>query len=277
MNTIRMKRLMIEVIAVTLALALFGVPFYFVVVNSGKDAAAAARMTLSFPETTQYLDNFRQVITASNSMLIRAFFNSTVISAATIIVLIVIGSSAGFVLGRRKGKTVNIISFLILAGLMVPPAIVPTIWLLRTLGLYKSLLGLILVESAIMFPFTLLLYRGYVTTIPRELDEASLIDGTGPVKMFSLIIFPLLKPVSVTVTIINAITIFNDFVNPLYFLPGAKNATVQLTLYNFMSTFSTKWNLLYADVLIISIPPLIFFILFNSKIVSGMVAGAVKG
>ena len=95
--------------------------------------------------------------------------------------------------------------------------------------------------------------------------------------MFSLIIFPLLKPVSVTVTIINAITIFNDFVNPLYFLPGAKNATVQLTLYNFMSTFSTKWNLLYADVLIISIPPLIFFILFNSKIVSGMVAGAVKG
>ena len=74
-------------------------------------------------------------------MLIRAFFNSTVISASTIIVLIVIGSSAGFVLGRRKGKTVNIISFLILAGLMVPPAIVPTIWLLRTLGLYKSLLG----------------------------------------------------------------------------------------------------------------------------------------
>lgn len=277
MNTIKMKKLIIEIIATLLALALFGVPFYFVVVNSGKDAAAAARMTLSFPETTQYLDNFRQVITASNSMLIRAFFNSFIISAATIIVLIVIASSAGFVLGRRKGKAVNIISFLVLAGLMVPPAIVPTIWLLRTLGLYKSLTGLILVEAAIMFPFTLLLYRGYVTTIPRELDEASLIDGTGPVKMFSLVIFPLLKPVSVTVTIINAITIFNDFVHPLYFLPGAKNATVQLTLYNFMSTFSTKWNLLYADVLIISIPPLIFFILFNSKIVSGMVAGAVKG
>ena len=139
MSTIKVKKLIIEVIAVLLALALFGVPFYFVIVNSGKDAASAARMTLSFPETSQYLDNFRQVITASNSMLIRAFFNSFIISAATIIVLIGIGSSAGFVLGRRKGKAVNIISFLVLAGLMVPPAIVPTIWLLRTLGLYKSL------------------------------------------------------------------------------------------------------------------------------------------
>jgi raffinose/stachyose/melibiose transport system permease protein len=85
-----------------------------------------------------------------------------------------------------------------------------------------------------------------------------------------------MKPVTATIAVITAITIFNDFVNPLYFLPGSKNVTVQLTLYNFMSMYLTKWNLLFADILLISIPPLIFFIIFNKKIVSGMVAGAVK-
>jgi len=113
--------------------------------------------------------------------------------------------------------------------------------------------------------------------IPRELDEASFVDGCTGFQLFFKVIFPLLKPISVTVAILASINIFNDFVNPLYFLPGAKNATVQLTLYNFISMYFSRWNLLFADILLISIPPLIFFILFNKKIVSGMVAGAVKG
>lgn len=89
--------------------------------------------------------------------------------------------------------------------------------------------------------------------------------------------FPLLKPVTSTIIILNAVTIFNDFTNPLYFLPGNDNVTVQLTLYNFMGRYSSSYNLLFADVLIITIPMLILFLFFNKKIVDGMVAGAVKG
>lgn len=89
--------------------------------------------------------------------------------------------------------------------------------------------------------------------------------------------FPLLKPVSATVIILDAVTIFNDFQNPLYFFNGSKNATVQLTLYNFMGQFASEYNLLFADVIIITIPMLIIFLIFNRKIVDGMVAGAVKG
>jgi raffinose/stachyose/melibiose transport system permease protein len=84
-------------------------------------------------------------------------------------------------------------------------------------------------------------------------------------------------PVTATVVVLSAVNIFNDFVNPLYFLPGVKNPTVQLTLFNFMGRYSSYWNMLFADVVLITIPPLILFIFFNRKIVSGMTAGAIKG
>jgi raffinose/stachyose/melibiose transport system permease protein len=81
----------------------------------------------------------------------------------------------------------------------------------------------------------------------------------------------------ITVIVVTAVAVYNDFVNPLYFLPGDENATVQLTLFNFQSQFLTRWNLLFMDVLLITIPPLIMFIFFSRKIVSGLASGAVKG
>lgn len=269
-------RLVVEILALLTALLIFALPLSFVVLNAGKDTREAAGMNMAFPSSPQYLENFREVIGTSDGMLIRAFYNSTVITVLAILILILVASTAGFVMDRRKSRAMTWINVLVLAGLMVPPAVVPTIWLLKGIGLYKTLPGLVLVQAALSFPFSVMLYRGYVGAIPRELDEASFIDGCSGLSFFSKIMFPLMKPVTATVTIITSINIFNDFVNPLYFLPGAKNATVQLTLYNFMSVYSTKWNLLFADVLLISIPPLIFFIFFNKKIVSGMVAGAVK-
>jgi raffinose/stachyose/melibiose transport system permease protein len=112
--------------------------------------------------------------------------------------------------------------------------------------------------------------------MPWEIDEAAVIDGCGGAQLFFRIIFPLLQPVTSTIIILSAVNIFNDFVNPLYFLPGARNVTVQLTLYNFMSMFVTKWNLLFSDVVLISIPPLILFLFFNKRIVAGLTAGALK-
>ncbi len=272
----RRSRLVVEILAVALALVIFGVPISFVITNAGKTSAGAAEMSIAPAAKTQYIANFSNVISASNHMLIRAFANSTVITALSILVLLAVSSMAGFVLERRKGRGISWVNFLVLAGLMIPPAVVPTIWVLKSIGLYKSLVGLVLVEAALAFPFSVLLYRGYMGAIPRELDEASFIDGCTGLDLFVRVIFPLMKPVSTTIAIITSISVFNDFVNPLYFLPGAKNVTVQLTLYNFISTYLNKWNLLFADILLISIPPLVFFIFFNRKIVSGMVAGAIK-
>ncbi len=272
----KLPHILVEVLSVLLALAIFGVPVSYVVTNAGKTPVAAAQMLIAPSATTQYLKNFSDVIAASNNMLVRAFINSTIITIMSIVLLLAVSSMAGFVLDRRKGRAIAWINFLVLAGLMIPPAVVPTIWLLKSIGLYKTFLGLVLVEVALSFPFSVLLYRGYVGAIPRELDEASFMDGCTGIQLFVKVIFPLMKPVSTTIAIITSISVFNDFVNPLYFLPGSKNVTVQLTLYNFISTYVNKWNLLFADIFLISLPPLLFFILFNRKIVSGMVAGAVK-
>ncbi|MBZ4647263.1 MAG: carbohydrate transporter rane protein 2, family [Clostridia bacterium] len=270
------KKFVVEAVAVLLSILIFWVPFYFVILNSFKTKAEAAEMSIVWPKTFQIIENYTSVLTAENGIVIRAFYNSTIITVLSIVVLIIVCSMAGFVMQRRTDKASTLINFIVLAGLMIPPSIVPTIWVLNRMGLFKTLMGLILVEVALAFPFSSILYKGFMVSIPREIDESAVVDGCSGFRMFFQIIFPLLKPVTSTIIVLSAVTIFNDFANPLYFLPGAKNATVQLTLYNFMSRYITSWNLLFADVVLISIPPLILFIFFNKKIVAGMTAGAVK-
>jgi raffinose/stachyose/melibiose transport system permease protein len=274
----RVNGLFFEIFAVILSIIIFGIPFYYVILNSFKNRTEAAEMNISWPTSFHIFENYKEVLTAMDGMAIRAFFNSTIITILSIAVLIIVCSMAGFVLQRRAAsKGLNVINFLILAGLMIPPSIVPTIWVLNKIGLFKTIPGLVLVEVALAFPFSTILYKGFMATIPREIDEATIIDGYGGFGLFFKIILPLLKPVTSTIIVLSSVSIFNDFVNPLYFLPGAKNATVQLTLYNFMSQFNTSWNLLFADVVLISLPPLFIFIFFNKQVVAGMTAGSVKG
>jgi raffinose/stachyose/melibiose transport system permease protein len=277
MNRIAQKTT-ISIVMLLLSTVIFWIPFYFVIINSFKSPTAAADMNMSWPTSFHIIDNYTAVLTATDHMLVRAFGNSTLLTLLSVSGLVVVSSLAGFVLQRReKGKAASTFNFLVLAGLMIPPAVVPTIWVLNSIGLFKTLPGLTLVEIALHFPFCAILYKAFTATIPRDLDESAFIDGCGGFKLFTHIIFPLLKPVSSTIVIIQAVSVFNDFVNPLYFLPGSDNATVQLTLYNFMSMYLTSWNLLFADVVLISLPPLILFLFFNKQIVAGMTAGSVKG
>jgi raffinose/stachyose/melibiose transport system permease protein len=182
-----------------------------------------------------------------------------------------------WVLQRRKSRWNGVVNFLILSGLIIPPAVVPTIWVLQSLGLFKTLPGLILIEVAFGLSFCVMLFRAFIAGIPKELDEAAVIDGCGPVRLFFRVIFPLLRSVMVTVIVVQSVAVFNDFQHPLYFLPGDANATVQLTLFNFQSQFATSYNLLFMNILLITIPPLIMYMFFNRQIVAGMTAGAVKG
>lgn len=268
----------VSLVLLLLSTVIFWVPFYFVIVNSLKTPTAAADMNMSWPQTIHLAENYGAVLRAADGMLVRAFYNSTLLTALSITGLVLVSSLAGFVLQRReRGKGGATLHFLVLAGLMIPPAVVPTIWVLSGIGLFKTLAGLTLVEIALHFPFCVLLYKAFTATIPRDIDESAFMDGCGGLKLFAHIVFPLLKPVTSTIVIVEAVSVFNDFVNPLYFLPGSENATVQLTLYNFMSMYLTSWNLLFADVVLISLPPLILFLFFNKRIVAGMTAGSVKG
>ena len=210
-------------------------------------------------------------------MLVTAFINSIILTVASVTLLVVFGAMVGFILQRRPSVWTGLVNFLVLAGLIIPPAVVPTIWVLQGLGLFKTLHGLVLIEVAYGLSFSVLLFRSFIATVPRELDEAAIIDGAGPFRLFFTIVLPLLRPVVVTLIVTQSVAIFNDFTNPLYYLPGNKNVTLQLTLFNFQSQFNTSYNLLFMNILLITIPPLIVYVFFNRQIVAGLTAGAVKG
>lgn len=270
------KLLMIEITAVIMSALFFGIPFYFVIINSAKNSSEAAAMNLSWPKVNHFIENYKEVLMLDDGLMLRAFINSAIITVSAVAILIIICSMAGFVIQRRRGIS-KVFHYIILLGLMIPPAIVPTIWVLQSLNLFRTMPSIILLESSLHFSFACLLYIAFLATIPREIDEAAVIDGCGPLNLFFRVIFPLLKPVTSTIIVLSSIQIYNDFENMLYFFPGADNATVQLTLYNFTGLYGTSYHLLFADVMLISIPPLILFIFFNKKIVAGITAGAVKG
>ena len=273
----RLGRRLLAALAVALTLVIFVSPFVFALLQAAKTQAEAAALAFSLPTEWRLWQNLVEVVRVRDYQLLLAFFNSAVITVASVAGLVIFASMAGYVLQRRRSRWNGLAEFLVLAGLMVPPAVVPTIWLLRELDLFKTLHGMVLIQIAYNLSFSILLYRAFAAGIPRELDEAARMDGARPWQVFFKVVFPLLKPVTVTNIVVQSIVIFNDFVNPLYYLPGKGNVTVQLTLYNFQSQFQTSYNLLFANVLLVTIPPLIVFVIFNRQIVSGMTAGAVKG
>jgi raffinose/stachyose/melibiose transport system permease protein len=264
-------------VAFLVAGIVFVVPFVFIVFTAAKDRAEASRLRFSPPTDWQLIPNILEVIGFRNDLMVTALRNSLILTVLSVALIVVFAAMVGFVLQRRRDRAARVVSALVLAGLIIPPAIVPTIYVLQSIGLFKTLIGLTLVEVAFLLPFAILIFRAFVSSIPRELDEAAIIDGASPLRLFVHVIFPLLRPAVITVIVVASVAIYNDFVNPLYFLPGNENATAQLTLFAFQSQFNTRWNLLFADVLLITIPPLIMFIFFQRQIVSGMAAGAVKG
>jgi len=269
-------RLLGDVFGLFFVVLIYIIPFAYMILNSLKDRKEANLLEFSLPSVV-HLGNYLTVFTANNYELIRAFKNSALLTVFSVSMLILTCSMSGYVIQRRRDRKTGMINNLIMTGMMIPAAVMPTIWLLKFLHIYKTLFSLVMIEVALQTPFTTMLYRGFVGSIPSELEEAGIIDGCTRRKLFTAIVFPLLKPVTSTVIILNAVTIFNDFTNPLYFLPGSENTTVQLTLYNYIGQYSSSYNLLFANIILITLPMLILFLFFNKKIVSGMVAGSVKG
>ena len=263
--------------AILLSIVVFVVPFVFIVLTASKTQQEASLLHFSLPSEWAFFANLVAVVESRNYILITAFVNSIVLTVASVVIMVVLAAMVGFVLQRSQSRWNPIINGLVLAGLIIPPAVVPTIWVLQSLGLFKTLPGLVFVHVAFGLSFCILLFRAFVSTIPRELDEAAIVDGAGPMRLFFTVVLPLLKPVVVTVVVVQSVFVFNDFTYALYFLPGDENATVQLTLFNFSSQAVSQQNLLFMDVLLITIPPLIMYIFFNRQIVAGMTSGAVKG
>lgn len=267
----------IDVIALIIIGIVFVVPFVFIFLTAAKTRGEAALFQFSWPSEFQLIENIREVLTFGDYRMFRALWNSTILTVGSITLIVLLSALVAFVMQRRRDRMASLVSSIMLAGLIIPPAVVPTIFLLQWLGIYKTLFGLIMVEVAYTMPFAILIFRAFMASIPSEIDEAAIMDGASSLRVFLFIILPLLKPAIITVIVTSAVGIYNDFVGPLYFLPGNDNVTAQLTLFSFISQFSSQWNLLFADVLVITILPLIMFLFFQRQLVSGLTKGAIKG
>ena len=222
-------------------------------------------------------ENIVFVFQYQHNALLKAFKNSMIITLVSVCCLIFAASSTAVVLQRREGLLSRISNKLIVAGLIVPASVIPTYWMLEMLHVANTLLGLCLVEVATMFPFAVMLYKGYISAIPREIDEAAVLDGCGALTLYTRVMFPLMKPITATVIILRSVLIYNDFQNPQYYMSGSSTQTVQLFVYSLKSAWTTDYGHLFTASVIVSLPLIILYIFLNQKILEGMTAGAVKG
>ena len=263
--------------AIVLTAVFFLVPFLFILSIASQDRVQSNELRLAWPRNFQLLQNIAEAFSARDYLMVIAFINSVILTVVSVSALVLLSAMVAYVWQRRPGRFGSMVGLLVLAGLIVPPAVVPTIWVLQRVGLFKTMPGLILIEIAYGLPFCILLFRAFIARVPRELDEAAVVDGASPLQVFFRVIFPVLRSVMITVIILQTVFVYNDFQNPLYFLPGTQNATIQTTLLTYQSQFTSQYNLLFATILLVTLPPLIMFIFFNRKIVEGMAAGSVKG
>ena len=171
---------LLSAVAILASLVVFVVPFVFIVLTALKDRRQAAEFDFSWPEQLRLVQNLAEVVQARDYLLIIAYINSTILTVASVAIMAVASAMVAYVLQRRRSRWNGFINFLVLSGLIIPPAVVPTIWVLQRLGLFRTMPGLILVEVAFGLAFCVLLFQAFIGTIPRELDEAATIDGAGP-------------------------------------------------------------------------------------------------
>ena len=126
-------------------------------------------------------------------------------------------------------------------------------------------------------PFSVFLYTGFLKGIPKELEESALIDGCGPFRTFAVIIFPLMKPVTASVIITNSLSIWNDFLVPLLFLQEKTSRTIPMAIFTFTGQYNSSWNMIFAAILLGTLPLIITFLLLQKHFIKGLVGGAVKG
>ena len=273
----RVKKKLLTVIKAVLLWALsilVFVPLLIILFNSFKTQGESVAMEFSLP-TEWVAANYAEVMEAVD--IGQAFMNSMIVSVFTVLIATTGASLASYVMSRRRTKFHRARYLFFLVGLVAPLNMVPAVLVLQKLHLMNSLLGLILLYSALVTPFTVFLYYGFISTVPKEIDEAAIIDGCGPLTLFGRVIFPLLKPVTVTVVILNFMNAWNDFITPFYVINESDKMPLTTMVYSFFGQFQRSWNLVCVIMVMILVPIIIVYALGQKYIIAGMTAGAVKG
>ena len=261
--------------AAALVLALIGLPLWLIVVTAGKSQGEAVDPDLSLPSHWQLFANIRQVWVDAD--VPAAFFGSLLIVVPTVAGVLILGSMAAWVLARRTSRLTAVLYALGISGIVLPPAVVTVVLLLRQLGLAGTAIGMIGVYLGIYMSTVIFFVTGFVRTIPPALEEAAQIDGAGPLLVFRRVVLPLLRPVLATATILICLYVWND-VFYAFFVIGGRLDTLPLNLFRVASAglYLNNWHLIFAYVVLMSLPLIAVFAVAQRRIISGITGGAVK-
>lgn len=251
-------------------------PLYIAVVNSVKPYDEIIKSPLSLPVHFT-LQNFAEAFETSN--MLELYRNSIVITASSVVLLVLLTSMAAYIIARRKGRVYQGLYVFSLAGIMIPPVVtlIPSIQTLSALHLLYTMPGLLLFYAGTYFSTTIFLYVNFIKTIPDSLDESAFIDGANPFTTFFRIIFPLIKPCTATAVIFLGMWIWNDFLNPMYILGFRGGKTITTGIYNAIGAYTSMWNLVFANVMLASLPIIILYLFMQKMFMQGLTSGAVKG
>jgi raffinose/stachyose/melibiose transport system permease protein len=262
-----------NVLAILVSLVMF-IPIYLVLVNSLKTQAEASSMGVALPTSLQW-ENYATVI--ERGKLVTAFGNSVLYAVGATLIGTTLAALAAYVLSRNRTRFNRYVYFFLIMGIAMPTNFVTLMQIMQVTRLINTQIGMILLYSATSIPFSVFLIYAFIETLPRELDEAAIVDGCGPFRLFFSVIYPLLTPVLVTAGVLNLLGIWTDFLMPLYYLNRSTYWPMTLAVYNFFGQFQSDWSLVSADIVLTILPVIVIYLFAQRYILAGMTAGSVKG
>jgi raffinose/stachyose/melibiose transport system permease protein len=253
------------------------VPFLVLVINTFKTTSEFTKMPFSLPKFLN-LDNYRVAIERMNFW--KALRNTATITLFATALNTVLASMTGYFFARKRWKINKIIFTLFLASMVAPFQVymIPMVKIFGgMLGMSNKLMTVVYVAIGLNVPFSVFLYHGFVEGIPEELDEASKIDGCNMLRTFFNIIFPLLKPIMITVMVFVALGVWNDYLMTSLFLTTTDTKTLALAAFTFLTNHSADYSPMMAGLVLGIIPVLCFYLLGQKYIIEGVISGSVKG
>ncbi|MFI5894523.1 carbohydrate ABC transporter permease [Actinoplanes sp. NPDC051513] len=273
MNRYTKRTFLLEMVMAAVAIV-FAFPVY-VLVNLALRPSSDTSSPIH-PTTAPTLDNFGQAWQQGG--LGGALINSLVVTAVSVLIVLTVSSLAAYPLARSTANWSRGTFLLIMLGLILPfqLASLPLYQTIRDLGLLGSVWSLVLFYSGLQVPFTTFLYVGFLRALPRDFEDAAFIDGCTPLESFRYVVFPMLKPITVTALVLNAVSVWNDFFTPLLYLSGSTNQTMPVAIAGFFGQYVSDWNLVFAALLISIVPVLAVYLSLQRSIINGF-AGGLKG
>lgn len=263
----------IEILGVFLGL-LWLSPFYLMIVNSFKTKREIFADTLKLPEGFNF-DNYVEAFAELD--FLKTFLNSVLITVVSVVIIIVFSSMAAYALSRNKSKMSTIIFFMFVAAMLIPfqSVMIPLVTIFGKIELLNRS-GIIFMYLGFGASLSIFLYHGTLSGIPKSMDEAATIDGANRFQIFWYIIFPMLKPITVTVAILNTIWIWNDYLLPSLVINQEGMETIPLKMFFFFGEYTKQWHLALAGLTIAIIPVIIAYFFAQREIIKGISEGAVK-